>query len=78
VEDNIEATEVLHNTDSADLHFRFMGIARNRTFVVNVQFGTQCEASGEGLKPIEQDFLITKILGLLLEHIAKTPNAGLH
>jgi hypothetical protein len=78
MEDRIEATEVLHNRGDADLHFRFIGKAQNRQFVVNLEFASECEVTGEGLKPVEQDFLIAKILGLLLERIATTPNPGLH
>jgi hypothetical protein len=78
MEDQIDAVEVLHNTDDADLHVRFMGIAKGRQFLVNVQFAMADEKTVERLRPEEQDFLTVKILGLIIERIAATPNPGLH
>lgn len=61
-----------------DLHFRFIGRARVRPFFLNVQFASEDEGTGERLQPVEYVFLIARILGLLLERIAVTPNAGFH
>jgi hypothetical protein len=78
VEDRIDATEILRGADSADLHFRFMGTAKNRQFVVNIQFGAADERGQDTLRPEEYDFMIGKVLRLILEHTGKTPNPALH
>lgn len=78
VEDGIEAREALHNGDSDELHFRFMGAAKNRQFVVNVQFGAADDRGTETLRPEEYDFMTSKILRLILEHMGETPNPALH
>jgi hypothetical protein len=77
VEDQIEATEALHSGDD-ELHFRFIGRAGGRSFVLNVQFASEDERTGERLQPVEYDFLIARIFGLLLGRIAHAPNPGLH
>jgi len=78
VEDQIDAVEVLHNTGDADLHVRFIGMAKGRQFLVNVQFPAVDEKTAERLRPEEQDFLTVKILGLVIERVTGTPNPGLH
>ncbi|MDE2462204.1 MAG: hypothetical protein KGO02_00605 [Alphaproteobacteria bacterium] len=78
MEDQIDAVEVLHNTGDADLHIRFIGMAKGRQFLVNVQFAAADEKTAEQLRPEEQDFLTVKILGLVIERITGTPNPGLH
>jgi hypothetical protein len=78
VADCVEAIEVLHGADSADLHFRFIGTAKDRQFVINVQFASADEATGTRLRPEECDFLIEKILALVNAQIAERPNPGLH
>jgi hypothetical protein len=78
VRDCVEATEVLHSADSADLHFRFIGTAKDRQFVINVQFASADETTGIRLRPEECDFLIVKILALVNSQIAERPNPGLH
>jgi len=78
VEYQIDAVEVLHNTGDADLHVRFIGTAKGRQFLVNVQFAAGDEKTAEPLRPEEQDFLTLKILGLVIERISGTPNPGLH
>lgn len=78
MEDQIDAVEVLHNAGDADLHTRYIGIAKGRQFLVNVQFAAVDEKTAERLRPEEQDFLTVKILGLVIERITGTPNPGLH
>ena len=78
MEDRVDATEMLHNGDDSDLHFRFMGVTMEREFVVNVQFASPHGETGETLQPVEYDFLIAKILRLVLDQIAARPNPGLH
>jgi hypothetical protein len=78
VEDQIDAVEVLHNTGDADLHIRFIGMAKGRQFLVNVQFAAVNEKTTERLRPEEQDFLTVQILGLVIERITGIPKPGLH
>jgi hypothetical protein len=78
MEDRLDATELLHNGDDADLHFRFLGVAKGREFVVNVQFSSPHTETGERLNPVEYDFLIAKILRLVTDQIGTRPNPGLH
>jgi hypothetical protein len=66
VEDLIEGLERLHGSDAEDLHFRFIGSAKQRQFVVNVQFGAATDDSTERLRPEEHDFMIAKVLELIL------------
>jgi hypothetical protein len=76
--DGIEAIESLHGLGDDELHFRFIGRAKHRSFIVNVQFGAECEATRERLRPVEYDFMLAKIVTLLLERIAQNPNPDLH
>ena len=78
LKDGVEARETLHGTDTEDLHFRFIGHARQRQFVVNVQFAAADDATRERLRPEELDFMTSKVLGLILKHLGETPNPGLH
>lgn len=78
MEDKIEALEALHQRSGAELHFRFMGTAKNRTFVVDVQFDSADQSTNEPLQPIEHDFMIGRVLDLVLKHMAKAANPGLH
>lgn len=78
MEEGIEAREALHKGISDELHFRFMGTAKNRSFVVNVQFGAADDSGEDTLRPEEYDFMIGKVLRLILEHIGQTPNPALH
>ena len=78
MEDGIEAREALNIANSDDLHFRFLGSARGRQFVVNVEFGAVSDHGTELLRPEEYDFMIGKVLRLILEHIGQTPNPALH
>lgn len=78
VEDGIETREALHGTDGEDLHFRFIGHAKQRQFVVNVQVAAADTKSGEKLKPEEYDFMVSKVLNLILKNLGKTPNPALH
>lgn len=55
--------ETVHGENGLNLHFRFIGQLAGRQFVVNVQFPTAREDTGERLMPIEYDFLIAKIMG---------------
>jgi hypothetical protein len=76
--DQVEAVEVLHNQNAEDLHFRYIGTARGRQFVLNVQFDSADGRTKEAMLPVEYDFMITKILGLVLERLGTAPNSGLH
>jgi|GEM_PF-6954616 len=78
VEDVVEALEAVHGADSDDLHFRFIGKAKRRMFVVNVLFDAADEYSKEKLRPEEYDFMMGKVLGLILKHLGETPNPALH
>jgi hypothetical protein len=78
VEDLIEATEVLHDGDGADLHFRFIGKAKNRQLLVNIQFASENEETGERLRPEEYDFMIVKALSLIVAHVRSRANPALH
>lgn len=78
LEDGVEAREALQANDTEDLHFRFIGHAKQRQFVVNVQFAASDYTTGEKLRPEELDFMTSKVLGLILKHLGETPNPGLH
>lgn len=78
MEDGIEGLERLHGASGEDLHFRFIGTAKRRSFVVNVQFAATDDSTAETLRPEEYDFMIGKILGLILNRLSETPNPGLH
>lgn len=78
MEDCIEALEALHKPDSEELHFRFIGTAKNRQFIVNVQFGSLDAWSSEKLSPVEYDFMMAKVLDLILKHLGDTSNPALH
>lgn len=76
--DEIEALEALHQPGGDDCHFRFSGSAHGHSFLVNVQFSALNEGTGDKLPPVQFDFLICKILLMILTHIAKHPNSDLH
>lgn len=78
MEDQVEAVEVLHNAGAEELHFRYIGIAKGRQFIVSVQFASADERTGEIMGPVEHDFMITKILGLVTNRLGMDPNPGLH
>jgi hypothetical protein len=77
VSDGIEALETLHTGDE-DLHFRFIGMAKERQFTVNVQFASAHDKTGEKLRPEEYDFMILKVLGMVKQHIRARPNPSLN
>jgi hypothetical protein len=77
-EDRIDAIEILHDQADADLHFRFIGTARGRQFILNVQFASADAQTKERLRTEEYDFIIGKILTLGLDRIATTPNPWPH
>ena len=74
----VEATEILHGDNPTDLHFRYIGMAKGRQFIVNVQFDSHDAKTGERLKPIEHVFMVVKVLGLILERVTNKPDSGLH
>ena len=78
MKDQIETTEVLHRPDDTELHFRFVGTAQRRQFVLNVRFKVADATTGERLRPEEFDFMISKVLTLVLARIAGMPNPALH
>lgn len=78
VDDAVEALEALHGADGEDLHFRFIGTARHRPFIVNVQFACADDRTNERLRPEEYDFMIGKVLALILKRLGETPNPALH
>jgi len=47
----VEATEILHGDNPTDLHFRYIGTAKGRQFIVNVQFDSHDGKTGERLNP---------------------------
>lgn len=75
-QDGIEAVEVLHGEADADLHFRFFGTAIGRQFVVNVQFASEDLQTKERLPTDQREFLVGKILALVLDQLARTPRPG--
>jgi hypothetical protein len=78
MEEEVEATEILHNPNDQELYFRFIGTAKSRQFVVNVQFQGTDNATGEQLRPEEFDFMISKVLRLVLGQIGNRPNPALN
>ena len=78
LDDTIEALEAIHGADDEDLHFRFIGKAKRRTFVVNVQFDRADDRTKERLRPEEYDFMIGNVLALILNRLGETPNRALH
>ena len=77
MEDRVEAAGILPDGNGTDIHYRFIGKAENRTFVVNVLFAAENEKTREKLNPVELDFVIAKIFGLLIDRIVTGPNRGL-
>jgi hypothetical protein len=77
MEDGVEARASLHTGNSDELHFRFVGAAKRRQFVVNIQFDVQ-RGCRRTLRPEEYDFMIGKVLELILRHLRDTPNPALH
>jgi hypothetical protein len=75
--EEVEATEVLHDPNDAELNFRYLGTAKGRQFSLNIQF-ERADAMGERLRPEEFDFMISKVLRIVLEQVANSPNAALH
>ena len=77
-EDRIEAVEILHDGAETDLHFRFIGTVGGRQIIVDVQFGSEDPQTKERLRTEEYDFITGKILTLVLDRMAITPNPGPH
>jgi len=77
VEDRIEALEALHSSDD-DLHFRFIGTAKDRQFIINIQFDAQSDTTGERLRAEEYDFMILKLLRMVVSHVDSRPNPALN
>ena len=78
MEDQVEAVEVLHKAGAEDLYFRFIGTARERQFILNVQFDAINHCTGENIRPAEHNLLIARIMRLVLDHLAGTTNSDLH
>lgn len=76
--DEIEKQETLHSTNSTDVHLRYTGTAKGRTFLVNVQFDRLDGATGAAMQPIEFGFMVAKILALILKRISSSPEPSLH
>lgn len=76
--DDLVAAERVKSNNPEDLHFRYCGLAKGRTFVVNVQFDASHRITAEVLRPIERPFMIARILGLILDRVAENPDQGLH
>ena len=76
-EDSVEAIEIVKTKSEEDLHFRYMGKASGRQFVINVQLDARGD-SGELLKPVEHFFMVAKVLGLVVKRLATEPFAGSH
>lgn len=73
----IQNQESLHDAGSADLHFRYTGVAKDRTFVVNIQFDKETSA-GDVMQPIEYSFMVTKILAAIIKRLQNSPGPNLH
>lgn len=78
MEDGVEARTTLHTGDGNELHFRFFGAAKRRQFVVNIQFDASSAGATDTLRPEEYDFMIGKVLELILQQLRDTPNPALH
>ena len=79
MEDCVESCETIRGGDDGDLHFRMMGTAQDRQFVVNIQCDSAASDSmGDKLRPEEYDFMIARVLRLVLERLTETPNSALH
>lgn len=78
LEDTIEAQQALHGADGKDLHFRFIGNAKHRCFIVNVQFAAADERTKEDLCAEEYDIMIRRLLTLILRHLGDTRSAASH
>lgn len=79
MKDQIEALEALHEFGADDLHFRYIGTAKNREFIVNVQFASTDSEANEKLRPEEYDFMTNKVLCVVIEHINRnSPASRLH
>ena len=74
----IDATEIVNGGSCEDLHFRYIGTAKGRQFVVNVQFDLRHSETGEGMQPIERSFMVARILGMVLERVTEKPDSGLN
>lgn len=77
MEDRVEVVSALHPGNGDELHFRYIGQAKGREFVVNLQCSAADTLQGERLRPEEYDFLVAKILEVILANIAEKPNPGL-
>lgn len=78
MEDRVEAVEVLHKEEAEELHFRFIGAAKDRQFVVDLQFDASNAENKDRLRPEEFDSMTMKVLRLVLGHIRSRPNPALH
>lgn len=76
--ETVDRVDELHSPGGVDLHYRYVGTAAGRDFVVNIQFGSSRGLSDERLRPEELDFMIAKVLGLILQRLAENPNSALH
>lgn len=76
--DLVDVQQALHDPEGVDCHFRFTGTVNGRAFIVNLQFDTVDETSGEKVYPVEHDFLTCKILMMILTHVTKHSNPGLN
>jgi hypothetical protein len=78
MEDRVETRTSLQAGSNGELHFRFIGAAKRRQFVVNIQFDASDIDCTERLRSEEYDFMIGKVLELVLQHMRETPNPALH
>lgn len=76
--DAVEKHETLSCGTSEDVHLRFTGTAKGRTFLVNVQFDRHDARTGSAMQPIEFGFMVTKIISLILKRIGSSPEPSLH
>jgi hypothetical protein len=74
----VEAMEVVNGGSPEDLHFRYIGTAKGRQFVVNVQFDLRHGKTGEPMRPIERGFMVAKVLNLVIDRATEKPDGGLH
>lgn len=78
VKDEVESLVALHRRGNEDCHFRAVGTAHGYKFLVNVQFSAVQDGTDERMRPEEFDFMICKILLMVLTHATKHPIPELH
>lgn len=76
--DEVESLRPLHERGADDLHYRYTGTVHGYRFLVNLQFSAVQDCTNEKMRPEEFDFMICKILLMVLTHTTKNPNPELN